>query len=56
MKHFMRLLVEAMNDYTEEHGVEALFQEIFPDMTMGELIGEMYEAGMIPEDVIERFL
>ncbi len=56
MTNFMKRLIEAMNDYADEEGVEALLEELFPDMTIGELIGEMYEAGMLPDDVIERIV
>lgn len=56
MKNYMRLLIEAVNERAEEIGLEELLEELFPGMSVGEVVGEMYEAGLIPEDVIENYL
>jgi hypothetical protein len=56
MKDFEKLLLSVVNDYEEEYGAEGLLEELFPGTTLGEIVVEMYLAGMIPEDVIERFI
>lgn len=56
MTNYMKRLMVAMNEYATEYGLEALLEEFFPEMTPGELLVEMYEAGMIPDDQIEKFL
>ncbi len=56
MKHFLKLFIEAANDYASEHGVEELLQEIFPEASIGEVLADMYEAGLIPNDTLERFI
>ena len=56
MTKFAKLLIEAMNEYATEYGVEALLEELFPEMTIVELINEIYEAGLLPNDVVERII
>lgn len=56
MKDYEKLLISIANDFTGDHGLEALFEELFPGMSPGELVRDMYEAGLIPDDVMETFL
>lgn len=56
VKPFEIKLMSVLNDYADEYGAEGLLDEIFPGLTIGELINDMYAAGLIPEDVLERFL
>lgn len=56
MKKFTSRLIREMNEYAAEYGVEALLEELFPEMTVGELISEMYEAGLIPTEDLEKFV
>lgn len=56
VKDFKKLLISVADSYYEDHGLEGLIEELFPKLTAGELIAEMYEYGMIPEDVLERFV
>lgn len=56
MKNFEKALVEVANDYADDYGMDGLFEEIFPGVSAGELLLDMYNAGMIPDDVLETFL
>ncbi len=56
MKNVDRLFISVMNDYAEEHGVDGLLEELFPSMTVGEFLLDCYNAGLLPDDIVERFL
>lgn len=55
-KPFEIRLITVLNDYADDYGEIGLLEEIFPGLSIGELILDMYSAGLIPEDVLERFL
>lgn len=48
--------IGVMNDYLEDYTLNDLFDELFPAQGKAEIIYEMYENGMIPEDMMEKFL
>lgn len=50
------MMITVCNDFAEDYGVEAVLEELFPHSSIGELVYSMYEAGLIPDDVIEKFL
>lgn len=56
MKDYERLLITTTNEYVDDYGVEGLLDELFPGMSAGELVLQMYDAGILPEDVLEKFL
>lgn len=56
MKEFERQMITIFNEYAEDHGPQGVLEELFPGMTIGELVYNMYESGMIPEDTMEKFL
>jgi hypothetical protein len=56
MKEFDFTLMNIVNDYIDDYGVEGLLDELFPGQTMGELVVDMYQAGLIPETMLESFL
>lgn len=56
MKVYDKKLIEAVNDYADEEGIEEVLDRVFPGATIGEIVVDMYNAGLIPEDVMERFL
>lgn len=56
MKDYEKLLISVANDYAHDYGIDGLFDELFPGMSPGELIRDMYESGLIPDDVMEKFL
>lgn len=47
---------EVLRGFIEDNGVEAVFEELFPGREAAEIFYEMYESGMIPEDMMEKFL
>ena len=49
-------LISVVEDYAHDYGEDALLEELFPHLSIGEIVWEMYEYGMIPEDVLEEFL
>lgn len=56
MKDYEKLLISVVNDYAAEHGLEAVFEVLFPGMSAGELVRDMFDAGLIPDEDLERFL
>lgn len=56
MKDFEKELMSVVQEYADDYGVEGVLEELFPKMTIGELVVEMYNSGMIPEDILEGFL
>lgn len=56
MKDWTKLMISVINDYVDDNGLNALFEELFPGASAGEIVSEMWEAGIIPDDVMERFL
>lgn len=49
-------LILAFHDYVDEFGLDALVEKIWPGINIGELFADIYNAGLIPEDVMEEFL
>lgn len=56
MTTFEKYLVDVFNGFVEDNGYDELFEIMFPGMPAGELVLEMYNSGMIPNDTIETFL
>jgi hypothetical protein len=56
MKNYEVQLISVINDFADEYSMEELFDELFPGMSVGELVLEMYNAGIIPDDALETFL
>ena len=56
MKNYEVQLISVINDFADEYSMEELFDELFPGMSAGELVLEMYNAGIIPDDALETFL
>ena len=48
--------IGVVNDSLEDYTLNDLFDELFPAQGKAEIIYEMYENGMIPEDMMEKFL
>lgn len=55
MKDYEKLLIQVLNDYVDDYGVEALFEELGL-ASVGEVINDMYNAGLIPDDIMEKFI
>jgi hypothetical protein len=49
-------LIGAINDFADEYSDDAVLEEFFGDMTIGEIIVDMWNAGLIPADKMEAFL
>lgn len=56
MKVYETKLISVLNDFADEYGTDGLLDELVPGASIGEIIVDMYNAGILPEDVIERFL
>lgn len=56
MTDFEDKLIEAINDYNGDYDEQAVLDIFFPDLTIGEIIIECYNAGLIPNDILEKFL
>lgn len=56
LNSFEQSLVGVANDFADDYSLEDLFEEIFPGVSAGELLLDMYNAGLIPDDILERFL
>lgn len=56
MKDFEKELASVVDDFEADHGVYGVLDELFPGVSLGELVVDMYNSGMIPNDVMEKFL
>lgn len=56
MNNFEQKLIEVTNDFVDDYSMEDLFDIIFPGMSAGELLVDMYNAGLVPDDKLEEFL
>lgn len=56
MKDYTKLLISVVEDFKDDNGIEELFEALFPGASIGEIVNDMYEAGLIPDDVMEAFL
>jgi len=56
MKNLQNKFIEVVADYINDYGVDGLLAELFPNRDPSEIFWDMYEAGMIPDDMMERFL
>lgn len=56
MKPRSSLLINLVNEVADYSSVPEVIEQFFPGMSVGELISDMYDHGMIPEDVLEEFL
>lgn len=56
MRSFDTQLIGVLNAYADDYGVEGLLDELVPGLSIGEVLTELYNAGGIPDDVIEKFL
>lgn len=56
MKELSRKIITTINDAADQFGSDEVLEQLFPGMTLGELVNEMYEGGLLPSDVLEEFL
>lgn len=54
MRSFDIKIMQAVNELFEGHN--DFIEKFFPDMSPGELAVELYNAGLIPDDLIEGLL
>lgn len=52
----MKQLASLIDDYIEDYSVKEFLEDFGIEMTVGQMIEKLYDAGEIPEDVIERIL
>jgi hypothetical protein len=55
MKDYEKLLIQVINEYVDDYGIEALFEELNLG-SAGEVINDMYNSGLIPDDTMEKFI
>lgn len=56
MKDYEKLLISVVNDFTDDYSIEELLETLFPGASVGEIVNEMFNSGLIPNDVMEKFL
>lgn len=56
MKELSRKIITTINLAADEYGVSEVLEQLFPGMSLGELINDMYEAGLLPDEDLEAFL
>jgi len=56
MNNIDKELMLLVNEYAEEYDVEAVLEEVLGGMTIGEIVVEMYNAGLISDRQIAIFL
>lgn len=56
MKDFEKNFISVVNDYADDYGTEAVLDEFYPGMSIGEILLDHYNHGGIPEDILEKFL
>lgn len=54
MRDFDLKIMDKINEKFDD--AEDLLEELFPGMTLGEFTTELYNAGLIPDDVLERLM
>lgn len=54
MSNYDSRLIDVINEMFGSHN--EFIEKFFPDMTCGELALEMYNAGLIPTDLMESIL
>lgn len=53
----MNDLVTLFNDYAGDYSAEELIEELFGEgVTIGDILSDHYNAGLIPTDRLEAFL
>lgn len=57
MKNYDLVMQGIVNDFADDYGVDGVLSELFgEDFDIGELIVDMYNAGLIPTDKMEAFV
>lgn len=49
-------LIKLIDGYAEDYSALDVLDEFFPGLSLGEIIVDAWNAGMIPTDVMEKFL
>lgn len=56
MKNYEKLLISAVNDYAADYSIEDVLELLFPGASIGEIVNDAYNAGLIPDEDMEKFL
>jgi hypothetical protein len=57
MKNYDLQMAEIVNDFADDYGVEGVLEELFgEDYDLGEIIVDMFNSGLIPNDRMEAFI
>lgn len=56
MKDYEKLLISVINDYADDYGAEAVLEILFPGASIGEIMNDAFNAGLIPDEDMEKFI
>jgi hypothetical protein len=56
VKDYEKLLIGVINDYADEYGIEAVLEILFPGASIGEVMNDAFNAGLIPDEDMEKFI
>jgi len=57
MKNYDLQMAEIVNDFADDYGAEGVLEELFgEDYDLGEIIVDMFNSGLIPNDRMEAFI
>ena len=56
MKNYEKMLISAVNDYADDYSIEDVLELLFPGASIGEIVNDAYNAGLIPNEDMEKFL
>lgn len=57
MKNFDKEMMEVVNDFAEDYGTDGVLEELFGEgFDLGEIVVDMFNAGLIPNDKMEKFV
>lgn len=56
MKDYEKVLISVINDYADDYGAEAVLDILFPSATIGEILNDVFNAGLIPDEDMEKFI
>lgn len=49
-------LISLINAYADDYSIEEVLDEFFPGMSIGEIMNDCWNGGLIPTDRMDKFL
>jgi len=56
MKDYEKLLIKIVNEFADDYSVEEVLDILFPGQSFGEIMNDAFNAGLIPNDIMENFI